>query len=144
MFVKPSVDQDRLRDARIQLIQGVMPFEADGSSEHDAFFLFRSAFSLFGGGMKLCLQAVVMACDAGAVTGGQKCIAMSANTAIDAHTENSFNIINSRLRLAVEHIICEPVAYSISRPSVVEIESLQISVSGQSDHAALQNQDEAH
>jgi hypothetical protein len=72
--------------------------------------------------MQLCVQAVLMGCDAGAIQPAQRCIAMSADTAIVAHAENAFNFLGDQSRFSIEHIICKPVAYSITRPSVTALQ----------------------
>lgn len=114
-------DRQRLADAGIKVVQGVMPFRALGDTETEGLRLFRRALDLFGGGMQLCVQAILMGCDAGAIKTGHRCIAMSADTAIVAHTENAFHFLSDQSRFAVEHIICKPVAYSISHPSVTAL-----------------------
>lgn len=114
-------DRKRLEVAGVTLLQGPMPFwTLDGSESNDLRML-RRALDLFGGGLQLCIQAILVACDAGVVPAGERCIAMSADTAIVAHSENAFRFLNDRSRFAVEHVICKPVAYTISRPSVTDL-----------------------
>jgi hypothetical protein len=117
--ISSDEDQRRLKDAGITLVRGVMPFWGVGDSEANR--MFRKALDLFGGGLQLCVQALLMACDAGAVAAGKRCIAMAADTAVVAHSENAFRFLGDQSRFAIEHVICKPVAYSISRPSVTDL-----------------------
>lgn len=117
--IPSAEDRQRLADARVAVVQGVMPFRALGDTEMEGTRMFRRALDLFGGGMQLCVQAVLMACDAGAIQAGKRCIAMTADTAIVAHAEHAFRFLSNQSRFSVEHILCKPVAYSITRPSVI-------------------------
>jgi uncharacterized protein len=116
-----SEDRKRLKDASVTVVQGVLPFNALGVPESSDVKMLVRALDLFGGGLQLCVQAILMACDAGAIKRGQRCIAMSADTAIVAHSEDAFRFLSDQSRFAIEHIICKPVAYSITRPAVVDL-----------------------
>lgn len=124
--ITEETDHARLHAAGITLVRGVMPFFSLGSSASTEVSTFRSALDLFGGGLQLCVQAILMGCDAGAVPTGERCIAMSADTAIVAQPENTFRILGSKSRFSVEHIICKPITYSISRPSVSQPSTTKI------------------
>jgi hypothetical protein len=56
-----------------------------------------------------------MACDAGHVDAGERCIAMSADTAVVARAGHSWNFFLKESTLAIEHFLCKPQYYQISR-----------------------------
>lgn len=125
--VNSPEEQRRLESAGIAFVRGVMPFWTTGDSETNR--VLRKSLGVFGGGLQLCVQALLMACDAGEISAGERSIAMVADTAILAHTENAFRFFADNSRFAVEHIICKPIAYSISRPSVTDRSRIVKSVS---------------
>jgi len=74
--------------------------------------LVESALNIFGGGMSLCVQAVVLACDAGAVGLGEHVIAMTSDTAILVQAAATTRMLRE---LVVREILCKPAILSIGR-----------------------------
>ena len=74
------------------------------------------AFGVLGGGFSLCVQAVLVACDAGAVDAGERVVSMSADTSIVALASRTETFLSAHQGLIVEHIICRPMRYGISKP----------------------------
>jgi hypothetical protein len=74
--------------------------------------LVESALNIFGGGMSLCVQAVVLACDAGAVELGEHVIAMTSDTAILVQAATTRRMLRE---LVVREILCKPAILSIGR-----------------------------
>jgi hypothetical protein len=120
-----QADRRRLIDARVELVQGVMPFRGLGVAESEQIQTIRRLLDLFGGGMQLCVQSVLMACDAGSIVPNERCIAMSADTAILVRGENAFRFLEPESRFAIEHVICKPVRYSITKPQQA-IETIEV------------------
>lgn len=116
-------DRRRLQEANVSLVQGIMPFHALGIPNSHEVRVALQTLGLFGGGLQLCVQAILMGCDAGVIPIGDRCIAMSADTAIVAHTESAFRFFSDTSRFSIEHIICKPIAYAITRPSVTALSS---------------------
>ena len=73
------------------------------------------AFGVLGGGFSFCIQAVLMACDAGAVAAGERVAAMSADTSLVVLASQSESFLSSFTGLLVNHIICRPMLYDISK-----------------------------
>jgi hypothetical protein len=74
--------------------------------------LVASAFNVFGGSMSLCVQSVVMACDAGEVARGEHVVALTSDTAILAQAAPTRYMLTE---FAVREILCKPAIYSIGR-----------------------------
>jgi hypothetical protein len=117
-----SEDRAALRKEGIQLVQGVMPFRALGEISPVPDVL-RRTFALFGGGTELCVQAVLMASDAGHLREGDRCLVMSADTALIMRAGNAFRFLRDTSRVVIEHILCKPASYQISRKFATPVES---------------------
>ena len=87
------------------------PFRDRGVLAQD-LSLVESALNIFGGGMSLCVQAVVLACDAGAVGMGEHVIAMTSDTAILVQAATTRRMLRE---LVVREILCKPAILSIGR-----------------------------
>jgi hypothetical protein len=101
----------------IRVVQGAMPFRALGAEEADIFRGIISAFDVFGGSTKLCVQAALMACDAGLLDAGDRCITMTNDTAVVLRAGHSFNFLRNTSTFAIEQFICKPQFYQITRGS---------------------------
>ena len=62
--------------------------------------------------MSLCVQAVVMACDAGEVARSEHVIALTSDTAILAQAAPTRYMLTE---FAVREILCKPAIYTIGR-----------------------------
>ena len=101
----------------IPLIQGVMPLweiVLPGTVESKVKVI-HSTFSLISGGFPLCVQAVLMSCDAGNVEPGEEVISMSADTAIVARAANTRWMFHPERGLEIREIICMPRYCTIFR-----------------------------
>jgi hypothetical protein len=74
--------------------------------------LIESALNIFGGSMSLCVQAVVLACDAGTVNLGEHVIAMTSDTAILVQASTTRRMLRE---LIIREILCKPAILSIGR-----------------------------
>lgn len=117
--VKISDDVERLMIAhKIPLVRAHLPFDPivppfrDRGVLAQDLSLVESALNIFGGSMSLCVQAVVLACDAGAVGLGEHVIAMTSDTAILAQAAPTRRMLRE---LIVREILCKPVIYSIGQ-----------------------------
>ncbi|MGE5590125.1 MAG: hypothetical protein ACM3ZA_05855 [Bacillota bacterium] len=100
-----------LTDRGIELVRGTAPFT-------EGFFIpgvrdpklegIRYALQLFSSGLHLCVQAVAMATDAGAIEPGDEVIAMSADTAIVARASSSRYVFHPTEGMEIREIICKP------------------------------------
>ena len=86
------------------------------------FGLIGNALRIFGGSMSLCVQAVLMASDAGHLDLGEHVIAMTSDTSILVRAAGTSRFLTD---LIVREIICKPVLLTIgkSENASVAIES---------------------
>lgn len=106
----------KLESARINLIQGVMPLQEiiipntkDIKTQTILYTL-----SLISGGLRLCIQAILMATDGGHIEPGEHVIAMSADTAIVARSSLSTWLFHPSEGLEIMEIICKPSRFTIT------------------------------
>lgn len=110
--------RQRLLEKGIPLIQGVMPLweiVLPGTVESKVKVI-QATLSLISGGLPLCVQAILMACDAGYVEPGEEVISMSADTAIVARAAQTRWLFHPERGLEIREIICMPRYCNISRP----------------------------
>lgn len=74
------------------------------------------AFGILGGGFVLGIQAVLAACDHGAVQVGERVAAMTADTSFIAFASNTESFLLPSNGLLVDYIVCRPALYDISKP----------------------------
>jgi hypothetical protein len=74
--------------------------------------LIGNALSIFGGSMSLCVQAAVMACDAGCLEIGEHVISMTSDTAIIVRTAPTECLLTD---LIVREILCKPLFLTIGK-----------------------------
>lgn len=106
----------QLSEKGITLIQGALPFQdiiIPGTTDIKIQTL-NYTLSLISGGLKLCIQAILMANDSGHIESGQQVIAMSADTAIVARSCLSTLLFHPSRGLEVSEIICKPNQFSIT------------------------------
>jgi hypothetical protein len=113
----------RFHEHSIPLLRAHMPFDPiatrsgdRGVLAHD-LSLVESALDIFGGSMSLCVQAVMIACDAGEVEWGEHVIALTSDTAILAQAAPTRRMLTD---LAVREVLCKPAVYNIGRGEKAE------------------------
>jgi hypothetical protein len=129
---KPFTDQDgnpihveiapalraEFNDRNVAIVKAHLPFDSIAPGTHsrsvlgEDLSLVRSALNIFGGSMSLCVQAVMVACDAGEVTNMEHVIALTSDTAVLVQASPTSNMLRS---LAIREILCKPAIYSIGR-----------------------------
>jgi len=70
---------------------------------------------LFGGGMTLCVQAVVIACDSGCLELGEEVISVAADTAIVAAASGKWALFSPSDGMEIREIICKPRCLRLTR-----------------------------
>ncbi|MDI6711555.1 MAG: hypothetical protein QME76_12890 [Bacillota bacterium] len=119
-FTPPTSDQavkTQLDKRGIKLVMGALPLweiVLPGTAD-DKVRVIEASLSLFSGGMSLCVQAILMACDAGCVEPGEEVIGMSADTAIVATAAQTRWLFHPTKGLQVKEIICMPRQRSFVR-----------------------------
>ncbi len=74
--------------------------------------LVADALNMFCGSMSLCVQAIVVACDAGAVNLGEHVIALTSDTAILARATSTRQMLS---KLVIREVLCKPAILTVSR-----------------------------
>ncbi|MGA2851318.1 MAG: hypothetical protein ABSE46_20135 [Terracidiphilus sp.] len=114
-----SVDVARiLAENKIPIVRAHLPFDpirthyaGQGVLGQD-FGLIGNALRIFGGSMSLCVQAVLMASDAGLAGLGEHVISMTSDTSILVRAAATERFLTD---LIVREIICKPVLLTIGK-----------------------------
>lgn len=115
-IVDPTV-RKKMATAKIEVVQGTMPFQdilIPGASDPKIQAIVH-ALRVFGGGTELCVQAVVMACDAGRVAQGEEVVAMAADTALLVAAARKVTMFSPFEGLEVREVICKPRVLNVTR-----------------------------
>jgi hypothetical protein len=114
--VTPAM-RDELSALGISIISAHLPFKEtyDGRARTSVWTRVAEAYGVLGGGFALCVQAVLVACDAGAIPHGERVVSMSADTSIVASACRTESFLAPTEGLLVGHIICRPLRYDISK-----------------------------
>jgi hypothetical protein len=116
--------RERFRNNSIPILRAHMPFlsiappHANRGVLGQDLSLVESALNVFGGSMSLCIQAILIACDAGAVDRREHVIALTSDTAILAQATPTTHMLTE---LAVREILCKPAIYTIGRGEKAEL-----------------------
>jgi hypothetical protein len=101
----------------VPVLSSKLPFDGfDGvDSIKQQMKLIKDVLSLLGGGLSLCVQAVLQACDMGAINIGEKVVVISGDWAalVTASTTAKFLSIDDGL--SINEILCKPRNLNISR-----------------------------
>lgn len=112
----PEVRKD-LAQAGVTLVQGTLPFWEiiiPGTADIKRKAI-KHTLQLLCGGFELCVEAVLVACDAGWVEPGEEVIAMSADTALVAVASQSAWMFHPTRGMEIREIICKPRRCTIIR-----------------------------
>lgn len=109
--------RDDLTALQVNVVSAHLPFKEryDGQSRTSEWARVAESFGVLGGGFALCIQAVLVACDAGFVQHGERVVALTADTAIEALACRTESFLSPLEGLLVGHIICRPARYNISK-----------------------------
>jgi len=100
-----------MKERGIPLVRAHLPFDPIAPPFKDRgvlaqdLSLVESALNIFGGGMSLCVQATVLACDAGAIGLGEHVVAMTSDTAILVQAAPTARMLRE---LVIREILCKP------------------------------------
>ena len=114
----PDTAERAFREQGVPIVRAHLPFDPIAPPFPDRgvlaqdLSLVESALNIFGGGMSLCVQSVVLACDAGAIGLGEHVIAMTSDTAILVQAATTRRMLRE---LVVREILCKPAILSIGR-----------------------------
>ncbi|MCR4398698.1 MAG: hypothetical protein NUV93_07030 [Firmicutes bacterium] len=107
----------KLVERGIRLVRGTMPFQpvVIPYAKDPKIEGIKHALCLFGTGMSLCIQSILMATDAGEVEPGEEVAAMSADTAIVATGALSHWLFHPEEGMEVREIVCKPRVLTVSK-----------------------------
>jgi hypothetical protein len=112
-----------LKKHDVPVVRAHLPFEpirahrvGEGLLGQD-FSLISNALRIFCGSMSLCVQAVLMASDAGHVNFAEHVIAMTADTSIVARAATTSRFLTD---LIVREIICKPLLLTVGKSEKAE------------------------
>jgi hypothetical protein len=116
--INPAM-RDSLSALGINVVAAHLPFKEvqTGRGRESAWSLVAESFGVLGGGFALCVQALLVACDAGVVESGERVVVLGADTSFVAIACRTESFLSPYDGLLVEHIICRPSRYSISKRS---------------------------
>ncbi|MGE5113887.1 MAG: hypothetical protein ACM3JB_23735 [Acidobacteriaceae bacterium] len=130
----PTTLREEMRQRGIPVVRAHLPFDpisgtypSRGVLGQD-LNLVANALNMFGGSMSLCVQAIVMACDAGEVQPGDHVIALTSDTAILAQAAPTANMLKG---LAIREVLCKPAIYTIGRNESVDQLAMPLEVAEQ-------------
>jgi hypothetical protein len=75
------------------------------------------ALDVICGSMSLCVQAILLACDAGAVTIREHVIALTSDTAVLAQAASTARMLSD---LVIREILCKPAILTVSRKEIAD------------------------
>jgi uncharacterized protein len=93
------------------------------------------ALDVLCGSMSLCVQAILLACDAGAVKVNEHVIAMSSDTAVLAQAACTSRMLND---LVIREILCKPAVMTVSRKEIADKLPVQLEM-GTSDPPRIES-----
>jgi hypothetical protein len=111
--------RDDLQALGVEFVSAHLPFKGihDGRDRSSEWSRVAEAFGILGGGFALCVQAVLVATDAGAVQSGERVAVAAADTAFAAIACRTDAFLSPIDGILIEHIICRPQRYTISKPA---------------------------
>lgn len=111
-------DRSYLKEKGIPVVRAHLPlshikaqYQEHGILGQD-FSLLGNLLGIFGGSMSLCIQAVLMACDAGEVQEGEHVISLTSDTSIIARASATSNLLTD---FVVREILCKPIVLTVSK-----------------------------
>ncbi|HET9285446.1 MAG TPA: hypothetical protein VFR24_26135 [Candidatus Angelobacter sp.] len=137
-------NKDLFRRENIPLVRAHMPFHPippffknRGVLAND-LSLVENALNIFGGSMSLCVQAVLMACDAGIVPIGDHVITCTSDTAVLAKATCTTRLLTEFI---VREILCKPAIFDIgmkeNKEAVLPDQSQQPTLEGEGEIKSL-------
>jgi hypothetical protein len=122
---EPTMPTDLIRsfeERGVPVVRANLPLDPMDGTFHErglgqGHSLLGSVLEVFGGSMSLCVQAVLMACDAGAIEMGDHVISMTSDTAILAQASPTRYFLSG---FVVREILCKPVLLTIGRKEIQE------------------------
>lgn len=110
--------REKLTTLGIPVVSAHLPFKEcwSGADERTSEWTrVAEAYGVLGGGFSYCIQAALVSCDSGMVAHGTRVVTVSADTALALRACRTESFLSPYEGLLVEHIICRPEKYTISK-----------------------------
>jgi len=112
-----KADRQLFAERHVPVVKAHLPFEPIKAAFGRGFLgqdlcLIGNALGIFGGGMSLCVQAVLMACDAGLIKEGDHVISTTSDTAILARASSTEDFLSEFI---LRQIVCKPAILTIGK-----------------------------
>ena len=113
----PPAMRSELEALGVTVLAAHLPFKEvyDGRERTSPWTRVAEAYGVLGGGFALGVQALLIACDAGAVPSGTRVVVATADTAFVAMASRTETFLSPYEGVLVEHLLCRPMRYSISK-----------------------------
>ncbi|MGD0521004.1 MAG: hypothetical protein ABSA48_07085 [Terracidiphilus sp.] len=117
VVISPEI-RSLLEENRVPLIRAHLPFNPIAAHyRHHGILgqdltLIGNALSILGGSMSLCVQAAIMACDAGCLDVGDHVISMTSDTAIIVRAAPTDRLLTDFI---VREVLCKPLFLTIGK-----------------------------
>jgi len=101
----------------VPILTGRLPFDKiEGAEAHNnQMKVIRDTLSLLGGSIPLLVQAVLQACDMGAVNEGERVIGMTGDSAAIVTASSTLNFLRREGGLEINEILCKPREFTLIR-----------------------------
>jgi hypothetical protein len=101
----------------VTVLSAKLPFDGFEGAESitQQLKLIKDVLTLFAGGFSLCVQAVLQACDMGAVNIGEKVVAITGDCAALVTASNSAKFLSYESGLSINEILCKPRNFTRTR-----------------------------
>lgn len=115
--INPAM-RDELESFDVAIVTAHLPFKEVyvGTEYRSDWARVAEAYGVLGGGFAYCVQAVMLACDAGAIPAGDRVVVASADTSFVAIASRTETFLSAGEGMLVEHIVCRPLRYNLSKP----------------------------
>lgn len=120
----PSERKEAFAQRNIPIVRAHLPFDSistqhqrDGVLAQDLGIV-GNALNIFCGSMSLCVQAVLIACDAGEVEIGEHVVVMTSDTSLIVRAAPTSHLLTD---LIIRQIICKPAFLTVAKAEKLEL-----------------------
>lgn len=119
----PAGDLDIFKQHNVPVVRAHLPLDPIAAFYRQRgvlgqdLSLVGEALNMFCGSMSLCVEAIILACDAGHVGFGEHTIALTSDTAILAQASSTARMLSE---LRIREILCKPAVFTVTRNEVSE------------------------
>lgn len=142
--IADPVIRGRLKEHGVEVISGDLPFQdlfIPGAADVKLMAI-GATLDLLAGGLRFCVQAVIMATEAGYVDPGEDVVAMAADVAIVATGSYKLTLFSPFTGMQIREIICKPRNLTLTKPGEIPEEEDEAEVAGEVEPEEEPNRDD--